>query len=194
MSESIHSEARERVLEAAERLFAEKGYKAVTLRDIALAVGIRHASLYHHAPGGKEELFVEVTERNLKRHADGLQQALASAEMNVRAQLQAVARWLLSQPPMDLIRMTHSDMPAIAPEQAQRLMTLAYASLLEPVVGIMQEAQARGEIKHPDVGLVGSGMVGLIESLHAIPEQYLTKSRLQMAYELIDVMLHGIVI
>jgi AcrR family transcriptional regulator len=194
MSESIHSEARERVLEAAERLFAEKGYKAVTLRDIALAVGIRHASLYHHAPGGKEELFVEVTERNLKRHADGLQQALASAEMNVRAQLQAVARWLLSQPPMDLIRMTHSDMPAIAPEQAQRLMTLAYASLLEPVVGIMQEAQARGEIKHPDVGLVGSGMVGLIESLHAIPEPYLTKSRLQMAYELIDVMLHGIVI
>lgn len=194
MSESIHSEARERVLEAAERLFAEKGYKAVTLRDIALAVGIRHASLYHHVPGGKEELFVEVTERNLKRHADGLQQALASAEVNVRAQLQAVAQWLLSQPPMDLIRMTHSDMPAIAPEQAQRLMTLAYASLLEPVVGVMQEAQARGEIKHPDVGLVGSGMVGLIESLHAIPEQYLTKSRLQMAYELIDVMLHGIVI
>ncbi len=194
MSESIHSEARERVLEAAERLFAEKGYKAVTLRDIALAVGIRHASLYHHVPGGKEELFVEVTERNLKRHADGLQQALASAEVNVRAQLQAVAQWLLSQPPMDLIRMTHSDMPAVAPKQAQRLMTLAYASLLEPVVGVMQEAQARGEIKHPDVGLVGSGMVGLIESLHAIPEQYLTKSRLQMAYELIDVMLHGIVI
>lgn len=194
MSESIHSEARERVLEAAERLFAEKGYKAVTLRDIALAVGIRHASLYHHVPGGKEELFVEVTERNLKRHADGLQQALANAEVNVRAQLQAVAQWLLSQPPMDLIRMTHSDMPAVAPKQAQRLMTLAYASLLEPVVGVMQEAQARGEIKHPDVGLVGSGMVGLIESLHAIPEQYLTKSRLQMAYELIDVMLHGIAI
>jgi AcrR family transcriptional regulator len=38
------SEARERVLAAAERLFAERGYAAVTLRDIAAAVGIRHAS------------------------------------------------------------------------------------------------------------------------------------------------------
>lgn len=187
-----HSEARERVLEMAEHLFAERGYTAVTLRDIAEAVGLRHASLYHHVPGGKEALFIEVTERTMKRHAEGLQMALAQAEPHVRAQLQAVAGWLLSQPPMDLIRMTHSDMPAIAPEQAERLMRLAYESMLEPVAAVMRQAQARGEIIHPDVGLVGAGLVGLIESLHAIPERSLTKTRLHMAYELIDVMLHGI--
>ena len=48
------SEARERVLDGAAKLFTERGYAAVTLRDIAAEVGIRHTSLYHHVPGGKE--------------------------------------------------------------------------------------------------------------------------------------------
>jgi AcrR family transcriptional regulator len=61
------SESRERVLQQAEHLFSERGYAAVTLRDIAAGLGIRQASLYHHVPGGKEQLYVEVTERNLRR-------------------------------------------------------------------------------------------------------------------------------
>ena len=48
------SDAKARVLEAAETLFHTRGYKAITLRDIASAVGLNHASLYHHVPGGKE--------------------------------------------------------------------------------------------------------------------------------------------
>lgn len=51
------SEAHERVLYAAERLFAECGYHTVTVKDVAKAAGIHHASLYHHAPGGKAQLF-----------------------------------------------------------------------------------------------------------------------------------------
>ncbi len=189
-----NSEARERVLEAAEKLFAERGYKAVTLRDIAEAVGIRHASLYHHAPGGKEQLYIEVMERNLKRHAEGMQQAIRSAAVHVRPQLFAVAHWLLSQPPMDLIRMTNSDMPSIPQPESRRLMRLAYEALLEPVGNLMKAAQERGEIHHPDVGMVGAGIVSMIEGLHATPDYTLIKSRQQMAEELIDVMLNGLLV
>ena len=125
--------ARERVLEAAEKLFASKGYTAVTLRDIAAEVGIKHASLYHHVPGGKEEIFIEVTERNFKRHKEGLAQAVKVASPDVQSQLRAVADWLLAQPPMDLIRMAYSDMPAIPESEALRLGDLAYQSLLQPI-------------------------------------------------------------
>ena len=45
MLNSPNPEARERVLSVADRLFTERGYQAVTLRDIAQEVGIRHASL-----------------------------------------------------------------------------------------------------------------------------------------------------
>lgn len=191
-SEPNQTEARERVLAAAERLFAQRGYAAVTLRDIAAAVGIRHASLYHHVPGGKQELFVEVTARNLRRHRAGLQQAVAQAAPDVRARLRAAADWLLSQPPMDLIRMTHSDMPAIDPAAAERLSLLAYESILAPFDQILRQALQAAEIRHPDVGVVAGGLLGMLESLHAVPPTALERSRQAMAYDLIDVMLDGL--
>jgi AcrR family transcriptional regulator len=47
----------EQTLEHAARLFAEKGYAAVGMRDIADAVSIRSSSLYHHFPGKDRILF-----------------------------------------------------------------------------------------------------------------------------------------
>src|SRR5689334_2892214 len=73
------SEARERVLNMAERLFGERGYQVVTLRDIAHEIGIRHTSLYHHFPRGKEELFVEVTTRRMHAYRAGLEDAIGAA-------------------------------------------------------------------------------------------------------------------
>lgn len=190
-----NTDARERVLQAAERLFAERGYAAVTLRDIAAAVGIRHASLYHHVPGGKEELFVEVTERSLERHRAGLTSALAHARPNIQAQLRAAADWLLSQPPMDLVRMNNSDMPAIDPVHAERLMYMAGDALLEPIAAVLAQAQQRGEINYGNLGLIAGGLLGMIESLYSAPEialQESGRSRQGMAHDLIDVMLNGL--
>jgi TetR/AcrR family transcriptional regulator, cholesterol catabolism regulator len=186
------TESRERVLEAAEQLFAERGYKAVTLRDIAAEVGIRHTSLYHHIPGGKEQLFVEVLERNLARHHVGLGRAIAGAAADIRAQLYAVADWLLSQPPMDLVRMVHSDMPAIEVGHAERLAEATYTALVGPIEGALVQARARGEIAHADLSLIAGGIFGMIESLHAIRAADLPQPRAQMAYGLIDAMLDGL--
>ena len=52
----------ERILDAAEVLFAEKGYAGTTLRDVAASVGIRIPSLYNHFPS-KDSLYVAVLER-----------------------------------------------------------------------------------------------------------------------------------
>ncbi|NJN94756.1 MAG: TetR/AcrR family transcriptional regulator [Anaerolineales bacterium] len=195
MSEiTSNTEARERVLEAAERLFAGKGYTAVTLRDIAAEVGIKHTSLYHHVPGGKEELFIEVTVRGFEQHRAGLNQAIHQAEPDVQSRLRVVAEWLLSHPPIDLIRLTYSDMPAIAPAQAERLSELAFESLIMPVTHLLEQAQQQGEIAHHDLGLIAGGFIGMIESLHSVPEYVLEGgvTRITMAYELIEVLLNGL--
>jgi AcrR family transcriptional regulator len=186
------SESRARVLDAAERLFAERGYRSVTLRDIAAEIGIRHTSLYHHAPGGKEQLFIEVTERSFKHHHDGLVQAVTGAAPDIRSQLHAVADWLLSQAPMDLIRMVYSDMPAIDPKEAARLSRLAYDSMLSPLNELLEAARARGEISHSDLNLAAGGLLGMIESIQSVPVYAVSKSREAMAYGLIDVMLNGL--
>jgi TetR/AcrR family transcriptional regulator len=54
----------QRILDAAESIFAEKGYAGATLRDVATAVGIRTPSLYNHFPS-KESLYAAVLERGL---------------------------------------------------------------------------------------------------------------------------------
>jgi len=187
-----NSESRARVLDAAEHLFAERGYRSVTLRDIAAEIGIRHTSLYHHAPGGKEQLFIEVTERSFRHHHDGLLQAIADTAPDVRSQLYAVADWLLSQAPMDLIRMVYSDMPAIEPKEAVRLSRLAYDSMLSPLNDLLNAAQTRGEISTADVGLAAGGLLGMIESVQSVPVYAVNVSREAMAHGLIDVMLNGL--
>jgi AcrR family transcriptional regulator len=55
---------RARILDAAEALFAERGYDGTTLRDVAARVGLRIPSLYNHF-GSKDALYEAVLERNL---------------------------------------------------------------------------------------------------------------------------------
>jgi AcrR family transcriptional regulator len=50
---------REEIVQAAARTFARDGYAAVGMRDVAEAVGIRGASLYHHF-GSKEEILFAI--------------------------------------------------------------------------------------------------------------------------------------
>lgn len=54
----------DRILDAAEDLFAEKGYSATSLGDVADRVGIRSPSLYNHFKN-KEALYQAVLERLL---------------------------------------------------------------------------------------------------------------------------------
>lgn len=53
---------REIIMLEALGLFATKGYAAVSMRDIASAVGIRASSIYHHF-SGKQELFIALVQK-----------------------------------------------------------------------------------------------------------------------------------
>jgi AcrR family transcriptional regulator len=54
----------QRILDAAERLFAEKGYAGTTLRDVAERAGLRIPSLYNHF-ASKDSLYAAVLERGI---------------------------------------------------------------------------------------------------------------------------------
>ena len=57
-----HRPAKERILDAGERLFAERGYYGVSLRDITQAAGVDVALVGYHF-GSKRELFTAVFRR-----------------------------------------------------------------------------------------------------------------------------------
>ncbi|MBG43746.1 MAG: TetR family transcriptional regulator [Aequorivita sp.] len=50
---------KEEIIAVASRLFKDKGYKAVSMRDIAKAMDIKAASLYNHI-NGKQEILSEI--------------------------------------------------------------------------------------------------------------------------------------
>src|SRR5688572_20092169 len=66
---------RERILAAAAALFAERGYRATSMQEIAQRVGITKAALYYHF-AAKENLLHELTLPLL----DELEQVLSEAE------------------------------------------------------------------------------------------------------------------
>jgi AcrR family transcriptional regulator len=55
---------REGILEAAARIFSEKGFHATSMQDIAKAVQLQKASLYHHF-SSKQEILVEILDEAL---------------------------------------------------------------------------------------------------------------------------------
>lgn len=186
-----HSEARERVLQSAEKLFSERGYTAVTIKDIAVLAGIHHASLYHHAPGGKEQLYIEVTTRTLDRHRQGIAEAIQQTGVDLHIQLQKIALWFLSHPPMDMIRMVHSDIPALETDSAHQLLKMAHDAILVQIETVLQQAQNRGDIASYDIGNMAGTFFSAIQGLHTLPEAYIARSRYEMAVEIIDVLVAG---
>jgi len=60
--EPARRDGRERLLNGARRLLAEKGYAGMELRDVAARGKAPRGSIYHHFPGGKRQLAVEAAE------------------------------------------------------------------------------------------------------------------------------------
>ncbi len=60
--EPARRDGRERLLNGARKLLAEKGYAGMELRDVAARGKAPRGSIYHHFPGGKRQLAVEAAE------------------------------------------------------------------------------------------------------------------------------------
>ncbi|MEV0685361.1 TetR family transcriptional regulator [Nocardia sp. NPDC050378] len=66
------------LLDAAQEVFAEKGFAAATLDDIAHAAGYTKGAIYKHF-ATKEELFLEVNDRYMQRYFDTFTEVLTAA-------------------------------------------------------------------------------------------------------------------
>jgi AcrR family transcriptional regulator len=167
MHKQRDNETYQRILQVAGELFATRGYEAVTLREIGEALGIEHASLYYYARGGKKQLYLEVMEHNLLRHREGIAAAIAGAGGDLRAQLKAVGRWLVSQPPLEMSRIIQADAAGLGEDEAARLSRLAYDALREPLVAALAGARSDGQIALRNLDMGALAFLTLIEVVHS---------------------------
>ncbi|HEY0904410.1 MAG TPA: TetR/AcrR family transcriptional regulator [Marmoricola sp.] len=146
---------REELLAIAARLFAERGYKFTTVRDIADAAGILSGSLYHHFDS-KESIVDELLntfQTQLWQEYD----AITAADLTPRVKLEAVVR-----ASFDAIDHHHSEV-AIFQNDAAYLTTFERFAYLDERnakfrrlwTGLLEAGVASGELRADlDVELV----------------------------------------
>lgn len=70
---------RHRIIDAAEACIARYGVQKTTIDDVIKRAGVARATLYHHVPGGRDEIIIEVLIREGRRNAHVVLEAIARA-------------------------------------------------------------------------------------------------------------------
>lgn len=138
----------QRLLDAAERLFGERGFEGTTLRDVAGAVGIREPGIYNHF-ANKEALYCAVLERGLRPMADAMDAVTAGQpSLKELAELPEVMTDLLA---------LHPYMPALF---QQALMSSAGGPAQGLMDGWLDQLFARGQQTLSPGGDIAVGEAG----------------------------------
>ena len=82
---------RKEILDASAQIFSQKGYHGTSMQDIADAVNLQKASLYHHV-SSKQEILFELLNRGLHLLTEEVQRVIAestSSDERLRMAIQA---------------------------------------------------------------------------------------------------------
>lgn len=171
------ADTRRAIIEAARALFAERGYGAVTNKDVASAAGITTGALYHYV-ASKLDLYAEV-DRDMQRLVyERFQDAVNSCDTflgKLSAVLEASHRMGVEDPTLAAFVGAVRTDTRRHPDVADRL--ARYAEAREQFfVDMVDVGVATGEIKavhQPEmVEFVRTVLVGLTETVGMSPEQH----------------------
>jgi AcrR family transcriptional regulator len=194
---AAEGETRRHILAAAEEYFIERGFKGVSMKDVADAVHVTPAALYYHFPRGKGELFVETIRRFLREMLARAFQGLEAAP-DFRGRLTILTCNVLTVPIDRLAPLLH-DAHEYLHEATLDLMGEINDTFVRRATAIFQEAINAGEID----GVIPAGLLvtlhlGMCTALlnrHYFPAGELTQlgaeDEQHLAQQLVTVFLEG---
>ena len=118
------AERRERYLRAAARLFAARGFHAVSIEELSAAAGVTGPALYRHF-AGKEAVLAELLLDASERLLAGAAATVAKGDEPLPTLADLVAfhvDFALSEP--DVIRVQERELPSLAAEQNREVRSL----------------------------------------------------------------------
>lgn len=117
--------AKRRLYEAALELFGRDGYHAVSIRDIATALGQQPSAIYFHV-ASKQELLFELALMGHHAHFETLRNALMDAGSDPHDQLRAITaahvNGHMTYPSM--ARLTNRELGSLTPEQLRTVLEI----------------------------------------------------------------------
>jgi len=165
LATAAEQRSREKILDAAEALFARRGYAGVGLRELAELVGLGKSSLFHHFRN-KPQLYAAVTTRILRRIEERMVRSLAGGG-NPVARLE---RWLddlidlLAEHPTwarVLLRslFEDDDLPGDTPEEIEGRQALG--ELIAAIGSLLREGMSAGLLRAANVHHLLLTLVGV---------------------------------
>ena len=159
---------RDHILDIAEKLFTEHGYKSASIRAIAGECGVTNAAIYYHFPN-KESLFAEV----MHRHAKCLRDKMILAGENISAPrekliaiLNAYINAIAGQhAPIFMLRRDSQHLKGHGSHRGKLMQFISY-----PLVETLKSAQKDNVIKiNPSAEEAAAMMLGM---LHGLAQQH----------------------
>lgn len=149
------------ILEAAERLFAERGFAGTNLADVAEATGLTRPALYYYVRS-KEDLLSKVLARVSQSSVERLGRLTAEPGATSTDKLRAIARDLA------LNQATHPDRFRMVLRSEADIPTELAASydegrrgVLKVVSGVIKDGIRDGEFRAVDARVAALGVIGM---------------------------------
>ncbi len=193
------ADSSERILTAAERLFAEHGYDAVSISAIAEAAGVSKANVFHHFTS-KNALYLAVLRHSCRDAARHLDDLGSDAPLPTRFS-QFVAAHLASVLDNEQVtRLSLRELLSHDPRQGQELAEQVYGEKFARFVSILRAGQESGELRRDiDPAVVATVLIGANlfffqarEVLRHFPAFTVSDQPQHYSAMVADILLHGI--
>ena len=186
-SSHLDQETWRQILAAAKDLFLAKGYKGVSMKEIADTVGVTSAALYYHFPKGKEDLFTRMIQTLFVEEGAARVDQILGTTRDLRERLELLTAFLLTLPIDERFTMLLRDAREyIKDSESQRIIMSLRDRLKQQLLSFFQAAQDAGEIRSDiPVNLLVSLYMGMLRESKNI------QGSRQVSY-LITVLLDGI--
>lgn len=173
VSAGSRRDGRERLLNGARRLLAEKGYAGMELRDVAARGKAPRGSIYHHFPGGKIQLAVEAAEREGAEIRVGIERSLDQRGLADTLEMfgETFRRRVKDQPehlgcPVAAAALARPEDPALAAAATE-----AFRSWEAPIAAALREEGVAAAPAEAFAGLVVSTVEGALIRARAAADQ-----------------------
>lgn len=142
-------ERRQELIDAAGRLFMEKGYEATAVSDIVQDVNVAQGTFYYYFPS-KEEILEAIIEKDMAALEDDVRAIAEDPHLDPAAKINAIVNSIIgiSSSRKEIMDYLHKESNAVMHEKMER-------HLIERLVPLMAEvvsqgvAEGRFDVQHP---------------------------------------------
>lgn len=184
-----HSSTRERLLQAADRLWSERGVRGASLEDIARDAAVTKPTLYYYF-SDKSGLFTEMVCSVLEQHGGGLRTA-SRAATGARQRLIAAIAYLIgarcSGP-----RLMREGGVSLTIDQLSQTRSAFFRHFFAPLQQILDDGVRADELRSMDSAFATQAILNLIDPWTGREARPGGRSAEELAGDIVDLVVDGI--